>query len=136
VGRTFLTYAWQSVVAESPGVVPEKPGSVHPGHDPLHVELMNVQMVPVHIQLQPPATQFVVVDPVVVEPVVPVVLEFVVLLVDVVDVLVVLLVELVDDVELVLVLVVVGVSESAAIVFPHHRRPHHTEPPENGDASR
>ena len=56
---------------------------------------------------------------------------------DVVDVVpVVLLVELVDDVELVLVLVVVGVSESAAIVFPHHRRPHHTDPPENGDASR
>ena len=99
--------------------------------------------------VDPVVVEPVVVEPVVVDPVVvllvvvePVVVDAVVVLLVVVDavvvevVLAVVVEPVVVLVLVVVVLVVVGVSASGSMVFPHHRRPHQTEPPLNGIASR
>lgn len=109
---------------------------MHAAHGTTHVDEVLTQAPDVHVHVQPFTTHpDVVVD-------VPVVVDSVVVLETVVvdDTVVVLLTVVVEDTVVVLVvlvvLVVVGVSVSGSSVFPHHRRPHQTEPPENGIASR
>jgi hypothetical protein len=125
----------QFVVAVSPSNDPENPGGVtHAAHGTTHVDAVFIHTPDVHVHVHPLGTHpAVVVDSVVVEE--AVVVDPVVVLAVVVDAVVVLPVVLAVVVDPVVVLVVVGVSVSGSSVFPQTRRPHHTEPPENGMAS-